>query len=328
MMRLKSVWFAGRAAACVALLIGPVGCQKREGAGGSGEVELAFITNSPSDFWTIARAGVAVAEKEFGVKVHFQVPGKGSAAEQKQIIEAMIAKGVKGMAISPLDSESQVTIIDEAAAHMPVVTQDSDAPKSKRVAYVGTNNVEAGRKVGKLIKDVLPKGGKIAVFVGKMDVANARERYAGIMEELKGAKIEVVTGAPYTDENSYPKAQENVRVALDKFPDVGCLVGLWSYNGPMMVKVVKEKGSKVPIVCFDEEGPTLQGIREGLILATVVQQPYQFGYDSIRVLAKLAKGEPIEIPKDGLMYVPTKVIRKANVDEFEKKLNALKARGR
>jgi len=305
-------------------------CQKgddRAAAGGK-KIELGFITNGPGDFWVIAKAGVIKAERELGVTVGFEVPGHATTAQQKQIIEVKIAKGVQGMAISPLDPESQVTILNEAASHMPVVTQDSDAPKSNRIAYVGTDNVEAGRKAGRLIKEVLPNGGKIAVFVGKMDVANAYERYRGITEIIKDANITVVTGKPYTDETLRPKAQENVRAALGKYPDIGCLVGLWSYSGPAIVKVVREKGAKVPIVCFDEEAATLRGIREGLIRATVVQRPFEFGYRSVKLLTQLARGEKPEIPKDGLMYVPTMIIRKDNVDAFEKKLEALMAQGK
>jgi ribose transport system substrate-binding protein len=315
----------------VALAIGSGACQKqtRETTGaGADKIELAFIINAPSDFWTLAKAGIAKAENELGVVVHFEVPGHATTAEQKQIIEAMIGKGIKGMAISPLDSKSQVTVINEAAAHMPVVTQDSDAPKSKRVAYVGTNTVEAGRQAARLIKEILPNGGKIAVFVGKMDVANARERYRGILEVLKGCKITIATGKPYTDETLRPKAQENVRVAIGKHPDLGCLVGLWSYNGPAIVKVVREQNAKVPIVCFDEEPATLQGIRDGLIRATVVQQPFEFGYQSIKLLAQLARGETPKIPNDGLMYVPTMIIRKDNVDAFQKRIKVLMAQGK
>ena len=291
-------------------------------------IELAFITNGPSDFWAIAKAGIAKAEKELGVTVNFQVPGHATTAQQKQIIEAMIGKGIAGMAISPLDPESQVSILNEAAGHMPIVTQDSDAPKSKRVAYVGTDNVEAGRQAGRLIKEVLPKGGKIAVFVGKMDVANARERYQGICEVIKDAKITVVTGKPYTDETLRPKAQENVRAAMGTHPDIGCLVGLWSYNGPAILKVADEQKSKVPIVCFDEEAATLQGVRRGRIHATVVQQPFEFGYQSIKLLTQLARGQKPKIPDNKLMYVPTMIIRKDTVDAFEKRLKGLLAQGK
>jgi ABC-type sugar transport system substrate-binding protein len=120
-------------------------------ASGEAEAEsirLAFVTNSSSDFWAVARAGIRRAEREFDVEVDFQVPGRGTAAEQRQIIETLIAKGVQGMAVSVLDPKGSIGILDEAAARMPVVTQDSDCPESKRSAYIGTDNVEAGRRAG------------------------------------------------------------------------------------------------------------------------------------------------------------------------------------
>jgi len=308
---------------------GPGGAREIKAAGGvERKISLVFLTNGPSDFWQIARAGVNKACRELGVEVDFQVPGQATTAQQKQIIEAMIAKGAAGMAISPLDPESQVEILNEAARYMPVVTQDSDAPKSNRIAYVGTDNVEAGRQAGRLIKEVLPNGGKIAVFVGKMDVANARERYQGILEVIKDANISVIEGRPFTDETIRPKAQENVSAVLGKYPDVGCLVGLWSYNGPAILKVVRESKAKVPIVCFDEEAATLQGIREGLIQATVVQQPFEFGYQSIKLLTQLIRGEKPNIPESKLIYVPTMIIRKDGVDAFEKRLKDLMAQGK
>jgi ribose transport system substrate-binding protein len=165
---------------------------------------------------------------------------------------------------------------------------------------------------------------KIALFVGKLDVANAKERKQGIEEVLKGQGVEIAE--TFTDQEDRSKCQEYVRTALDKYgSDLKCLVGLWSYNAPQILQVVKEKDlvGKIQIVAFDEEIPTLDGVEEGAIFSTVVQQPYQFGYQSIEVLAKLAQGTDAKIPKDGLMYVPVKVIDKAGVKEFRDNVQKL-----
>src|SRR5207244_2922560 len=103
-------------------------------------VTVAFVTNNPSDFWQIAKAGVTKAEKELGVIREFQMPPDGTAADQQRIVEALMAKGVKGMAISPNDPANQTELLNKIAAQMPLITQDSDAPNSNRIAYVGTNN--------------------------------------------------------------------------------------------------------------------------------------------------------------------------------------------
>ncbi len=295
---------------------------------GGGETDsqplrLAFVTNSSSDFWALARAGIRQAEIELDVSVDFQVPGRGTAAEQRQIIESLIAKGVAGMAVSVLDPLGAVGILDEAASYMPVITQDSDCPDSKRIAYIGTDNVEAGRVAGRKLVELLPDGGQVAIFVGKLDVANARERRSGIEQAVAGHAIEIVE--TFTDEVSRPVAQANVRNALEKYPDLDALVGLWSYNTPAIVKVVEEKGiaGEVKIVGFDEEDTTLDAIEQGVVAATVVQQPYEFGYRSIRALAQLARGLDPGLASDGLNYVPVRLIDQDNVSEFRVELGRL-----
>ncbi len=149
-------------------------------------VQIAFVTNNTSDFWNIAKAGVAKAEKEFNAKCEFLMPADGTPAEQARLVEALIARGIKGMAISPCDPANQVEMINRVAEVMPVVTQDSDAPNSNRICYIGTNNVKAGREAGKLIREALPQGGKIMIFVGRIDQQNAIERRQGIIDELSG----------------------------------------------------------------------------------------------------------------------------------------------
>jgi len=320
-LALGITWLAG--------LLLPMGC----GSSTDDKPQLAFVINNSSDFWVLARAGIRKAGKEFDVEVDFQVPGQGTAAQQRAIIESLIAKGIDGMAVSVLDPKGSIDILNQAAEHMPVVTQDSDAPNSNRKVYIGTDNVEAGRVAGREIKKALTVdgeivGGKIALFVGKLDVANARERKEGIEEVLKGTDIEVVE--TFTDEGQRPTAQANVRNALDKYPDLKCLVGLWSYNPPAIIHVLKEKGlaGKIKVVAFDEEQPTLDGLADGTVFSTVVQQPYEFGYQSIKVLAKLARKEAIDLPEDGLMHVPVKVIDKSTVKEFREKVEQMLKEGR
>ncbi|HOX38804.1 MAG TPA: sugar-binding protein [Candidatus Brocadiia bacterium] len=308
------------------------GCKKREAAppaaGGAGaaaakKIEVAFVTNNASDFWTIARAGTDKAAAEFGVSVQFRIPAQGTAQEQQQIIEDLMAKGVSGLAISPKDPANQVETINKAAAKLNVITQDSDAPDSNRLCYIGTNNFDAGVEAGKLIKEVLPQGGKIMVFVGTLDAQNAQDRLKGIKEAIKGTKIEIVDVR--TDETDRTKAKANVSDTLVKYPDIGCLVGLWSYNGPSIISAVQDAGKagKVNVVCFDEEEATLQAVKDGQIFGTVVQQPYEFGYQSVKALAALAKGDKSVIPDNKTIYVPVKVIRKENVGEFWANLKEL-----
>src|SRR5262249_12091234 len=123
------------------------------------EIKLAFVTNTSSDFWTIARRGVEKADAELAnVSAEFQITADGTAAEQKRIVDDLMTKGVGGIAISPIDPENEILLINDVAKKALVFTQDSDAPNSDRACYVGTDNVAAGRQAGQLIKEVLPAG--------------------------------------------------------------------------------------------------------------------------------------------------------------------------
>ena len=128
------------------------------------------MTNNASDFWTIALKGCEKADGELpNVTVEFKILADGTAAEQKRILDDLLAKGIDGIAISPVNPENQTPLLNGVAKQAPVFTQDSDAPKSDRACYVGTDNVAAGRQAGALIKESLPNGGKIMIFVGKRD---------------------------------------------------------------------------------------------------------------------------------------------------------------
>ncbi len=308
---------------CVALALLVFACNR----GKSSKLKLAFVTNNASDFWTIARKGVERANAELpDAEVEFRIPGEGSAAEQKRIIDDLLAKGVNGIAISPKDPDNQTQLINDTAKQALVITQDSDAPKSDRTCYIGTDNRAAGRQAGELIKEVLPQGGKIMVFVGTADARNAQERYQGIKDVLAGTKIEIIDLR--TDETDRVRAKSNAADTLVKYPEVACLVGLWSYNGPAILNAVKDAGKvgQVKIVCFDEEDETLAGIKEGAIYATVVQQPYEFGYQSVKMMAQILGGDKSAIPPSKQIFVPTLVIKKDSVDAFKTKIDQLRGR--
>ena len=321
-----SAWLCILAAAALAV----AGCQGSSEPGTSGadgkKITLAFVTNNTSDFWTIARAGCEKAVKELGnVPLEFRLPD-GTAGNQKRIMDDLVTKGVAGIAISPVDPANQTLDLNAVAKQTLLVCHDSDAPTSDRACYVGTDNVAAGRQAGELIKKVLPDGGTIMVFVGTLDAQNAKDRFAGIKEVLKDSKVRILDVR--TDDTDRVRAKANVLDTLVKVPDVACLVGLWSYNGPAILNAVKESGKagKVRIVCFDEEDETLQGVKDGAIAATVVQQPYEFGYQAIKLMAAVAGGDRSAIPADKMKIVPTKEITKANVDEFWANLKKLRGK--
>jgi ribose transport system substrate-binding protein len=305
------------------------GCQSRESGstGGARTLKVAFVTNNSADFWTIARRGVDKADQELAdVDAEFRLTADGTAAEQQRVVDDLLTKGVDAIAISPVDPQNQTAMINAAARQALVFTQDSDAPQSDRALYIGTDNLAAGRQAGQLIREALPNGGAIMLFVGRMDARNAQERVQGIKEALTGTNIRIIDVR--TDDADDVRAKANAADTLVRYPDISALVGLWSYNGPAILNAVREAGKagQVRIVTFDEADETLAGIKAGHIHGTVVQQPYEFGYQAITRMAQALRGDRSFIPATKQIIVPTLVVNRANVDEFTQRINILRGR--
>jgi ribose transport system substrate-binding protein len=284
----------------------------------SGATQIAFVTNNVSDYWLIAEGGVTDAAKKLGrsVNVQFVMPADGSAATQKEDVQDLIAKGVKAIAISPADPKNQTLWINQISSQIPVITQDSDAPLSQRLAYLGTDNHSAGLLAGKEILKALPHGGKIMLFVGNKDEQNAHDREMGIRDALKGSNIQILDVR--TDNVDHALAKTNAADAITANPDLAMEVGLWSYNGPAIVSAIEDahEVGKVKVICFDQEKGTLAGVKSGAIFATIVQQPYQFGYQGTLLLAALAKGDKSGLPAGGTKYFPAQVVDSTNIDSY------------
>ena len=283
----------------------------------AGKKSLALVTNAAADFWTIARAGVDKAQKEHpDYAMSVVVTGQATAAEQRRELDDLLARGIAGVTISAIDPTNSIVEFNKVASQAVLFTTDSDAPKSNRVVYIGTDNVAAGHQAGDEIKKALPSGGTVVMFVGTMDADNARERVQGIKDALAGTKITI--SDIRTDGVDFAKAKANVQDALAK-GGVDCLVGLYSYNTPQIYTAVKEAGKagKVKIVGFDEDPQTLRGVADGTIESTIVQQPFEFGYQSMTDMVKYLGGDKSFIPANKLIIIPTRVITKSNVGEFQ-----------
>lgn len=147
-------------------------------------VRIAYVTNGVDPFWDLANEGLKKANPIFNAAGTSIMPPSGTVDEQIRMINERMTSGVDGIAISPIDPANQSSFINQIAAKVPLITQDSDAPDTTRLFYLGTSNYNAGRAVGKMVKEVLPEGGKVMIFVGKMEVLNAQERSQGVIDEL------------------------------------------------------------------------------------------------------------------------------------------------
>jgi ribose transport system substrate-binding protein len=288
-------------------------------------LKLAFVTNGVGEFWKIASAGVHAYEKEGKVQVDIKMPPTGSADEQNQILENLSSQGYDAIAVSAVAPNDQIPVLNKVAAKSKLITFDSDAPKSNRLLYIGTNNYEAGKALGGEIVKLLPNGGKMAVFVGSLAADNAQQRFKGIEDVVKAAKIEIVDKRE--DQTDRNKARSNVDDIVNAHQDLNLVAGLYSYNGPAIASALAGKKGKVKAAVFDEEEGTLTGIEAGTIDCTAVQKPFQFGYLASKWMHELVTktDEATKaIPANKAVDTGVDIINKANVADFKAKLAEMK----
>ncbi len=210
------------------------------------------------------------------------------------------------------------------------------------------DNYKAGRAAGRLVKEALPDGGKIMIFVGRLKQLNAQQRRQGVIDELLDRPMQTLdkvhydppgkalSGGKYTvadtrtDNFDYARAKANAQDAMASTPDLACMVGLFAYNAPLCLEAAKEAGKagKIKIVSFDEANAVLQGIIDGQVHGTVSQQPYYYGYESVRILAKLSSVDKSAIPAGGFHEVSSVEVRKANVEKFWADLKKMQEPGK
>lgn len=303
--------------------------------------KIAFVTNCIANFWTIGEAGALKAGEDLNCDVEVRMPPSegGVAANQKRILESLISKGVQGIAVSPCNPANQVDILNEVGNNAIFITHDSDAPNSNRKYYIGMSNYDAGRMVGEMVKQALPNGGNIIIFVGSIDQDNGKLRRQGVIDEILDRSHDAkrfdepgsaIKGDKYTilatriDNMDGVRKKELPQQALAKFDDIQCMVGLFEYNPPFIMDALKSAGKlgEIKVVGFDENDRTLEEIRKGNCVGTVVQDPFMYGYKSVEVLAKLVRGEKLDIEGD-FIDIPARKIQKDNVDEFQQNLKAL-----
>ncbi len=122
---------------------------------------VAFVTNQIADFWKIAESGARDAAAEFDLDVEVVMPPEATAVVQKQKVEDLLTSGIQAIAISPLDADNQIEWLNSIGRKVPLITQDSDAPQSERLMYIGMDNYAGGRACGELVVKAVPDGGSL-----------------------------------------------------------------------------------------------------------------------------------------------------------------------
>lgn len=271
------------------------------GCGGPAQPRMVILMNGNSPFWDAVRAGMQQAADEEGVRAVLETNDATPQGQINKLRQFQTQSGIVAVALSATDA-ANAAIADEMRKlqdrGIHVITVDSDIDRERfrdaRFAFIGTDNLEGGRELGIAAKHLRPEGGTCATFVGRTGAQNAIERIGGFEQ---GAGEEFKFLAPLGDENDRTRARENVRSAIDNHPDLNVLVGIWSYNAPAIVDVVRQRQNRdrFTVVTFDAEPLAVDQMAAGDIDAMVVQNPFEMGYQAVRLMKALVEDDQATI---------------------------------
>jgi ribose transport system substrate-binding protein len=277
--------------------------------------------NNP--YFDLSRDGCMAEAKKIGVECVYRGPVEHEPADQVQIIQDLITQGVQGLAISAADADSVVGVIKQARdAGIAVITFDADSPKSARQAYVGTDNKEMGREMGRQLLKIQPKPGVYVTQSGGPAAANLNERLAGLNEALQGAGWKLAPGSPSFCNDDSALANQQLMDQMQANPNASAVVpiGGWAlfapeaYKGFVNANRQAYDSGKLALVMPDTLPIEVQLLQQGYAQVLVGQKPAEMGAKAMDILLALHQGK--QVPP--ITYVGLDVVTKANAAQFAK----------
>lgn len=267
-------------------------------------------------YWRKVEQGAKEAAKKYHVNIEYIGPLRTNIDEQAKLLEKAIASRVDGIIVQSLNDARFTPLINKAIArNIPVITIDTDAPMSRRLAYVGTNNFEAGQLLGKAVASRVTGKKKIGVIIGSDTSENQRLRLQGFQSIIaQHPSLSIVT----VSVSNISRFQASIQAGkmLRTYPDISVMVGTSALDaiGILMATENLDR-SDVQIFGFDDVEETLQAIEQGKIVATVIQKPYDMGFSAVKLMVEHLSGKQIEKEH----FTATEIVDKTNVEREGKK---------
>jgi ribose transport system substrate-binding protein len=284
---------------------------------GSGGQRLRFAVIPKSldiPVFNYAKIGAERQAKEYGnVDILWNAPASPDQLKQKEILESAITQRVDGIAISSLNGDFLTETINKAIdAGIPVVTWDSDAPKSKRYAFYGVDDFASGKIMGDEAIKLLDGKGKVAIITS-VGATNLQRRLDGVKESLaKAPGIQIVE--VYDIKEDSVRSAELIATGTNRYPDLSAWisVGGWpvfTRNGTAAVDP-----SKTKFISFDTIQPALDLLREGKVTVLLGQKYFGWGSESVKLLYDIKQGK---MPPQPIIDSGVDVVTKDNVDAYQ-----------
>ena len=305
------------------LVLGACGPRVHE----SNERYVLVAAHTRIPYWQEAFAGLRRAASEMHVKVDMVGPERYDPKEEQEAFEEAVADKATGILISPADPNLMVADIDSALKQgIPVLTIDSDAPKSKRPFFIGSENYAAGRSGGQLLVKLLGGKGNVVMFTypGQANLMDRREGYQSVFENYPD--IKVIQSVDIKGEAAV--AYQTAKDLLATKAQVNAFVCLEAVACPEVGEAVKDSNAtgKVTIMAMDTDQRTLNWIEQGLVAATIAQKPYTMAYLGVKFLDDLHHQKHPSLdtnfkrdsssPYPAAVYTGTFIIGKENLKTF------------
>ncbi len=321
---LKTRWVVVTAGVIAVLSMGGCAAPPHEPT----EKYILVATNIKLPYWQTVLAGLNHAATEMKVKSELDGPDTYDAQGERKEFQRAVAEKPSGIMVSAADAKVLGPDIDAALGQgIPVITVDSDAPNSKRLLFVGTDNFNAGSLGGQLVMKLLNGKGTVAIFT-IIPQANLNERlqgYQNVFQSHPGIKVAQIVDI----KGDAPTAFDNARQIIESKNRVDAIVCLEAIACPEVGEVVNRENikGKITIVAMDTDQRTLDWIQKGVISATIAQKPYTMGYYGCKVLDDLHHHKPNPLlanwgqnpfsPIPTFVDTGTSLIDKGNLDAYK-----------
>ncbi len=275
---------AGVNVAVMAMIM--AGCEKPYHQPEERYVLITANVNLP--YWQEAQAGLTDIGKTAGVKVSMDGPASFSPQEELTAFQQAVASHPSGIMVSVTDPKLFNEPINAAIMQgLPVITIDSDAPESRRVLFIGTDNYRAGQDSGKRMADLLAGTGRV-VIIGLSGQLNTEDRARGVNDMMKkypGIKVIQTIDGKGDERNAY----DGVSALLQKKEKIDGIIALEATGGTGAADALHRMDltGKIKVLAFDKDPKTLEGVERKWITATVVQKPYVMAFYGVRFLDDL-----------------------------------------
>ena len=269
-----------------------------------------------------ARIGAERAAAELGnVRIEWRAPDSADQLRQKEILESFITQRVDGIAISALNGDFLTDTINRAIdAGIPVVTWDSDAPKSKRIAFYGVDDMESGRIMGREAIKLLGGKGKVAIITS-VGATNLQQRLDGVREALATAPG-IQIAEIYDIKEDVVRCSEIIATGTRRYPDLAAWIAVGGWPVFTRNALAAVDPAKTKVISFDTVESGLALLREGKVQVLLGQKYFGWGSETVKLLHGIKNGR---MPPTPIINSGVDVVTRENVDAYAEQWKKLEA---